>query len=130
MKKLMSTIWFRRSLWLSVISIACVGGLALYIYTVPIATGEYRDAPNHLYSAHAKTWQRHTFTGDPVHYLEFQVESTVNQTMIWRTIYYPATAGGWVDYGDRRTQFIHWNDRSSAVSFTLSNQRVLTVPVP
>lgn len=124
----MSTIWFRRSLWLSAISIACVGGLA--IYTLPIGTGEYQDSPNHRYHATATTLQRRTFTGEQVHYLKFQVESTVNKTMIWRTIYYPATADGWVDYGDRRTQFIHWNDRSSAVSFTLSNQRVLTVPVP
>lgn len=126
----MSTIWFRRSLWLSAIGIACVGGLAIYIYTLSYGTGEYKDAPNRRYRAHAKTMQRRTLTGEQVHYLEFQVKSTVNQTMIWQTIYYPATADGWIDYGDRRTQFIHWNERSSAVSFTLSNQGVLTVPVP
>ena len=123
----MSTVWFRRSLWLGALGIGCAGGLA--VYTLPNGTGEYQDAPNHRYRATGKTLQRRTLTGEQ-HYLEFRVESAANRTVIWQTIYYPATADGWVDYGDRRTQFIHWNDRSSAVSFTLSNQRVLTVPVP
>ena len=126
----MSTVWFRRRLWLSAISIACAGGLTIYIYTLPNGTGEYQEAPNHRYRATAQSMQRRTFTGEQIRYLEFRVESTVNRTIIWRTIYYPATADGWVELGSRSTQFIHWNDRSSAVSFTLSNQRVLTVPVP
>lgn len=127
-KKLMSTIRFHRILWLGAISIACVVGLI--IYTLPSGTGEYQHDPNHHYRADAKALQRRTLTGKQVQYLEFQVESTANQTVIWQATYYPATADEWVDYGDRSTQFIHWNDRSSAVSFTLSNQRVLTVPVP
>lgn len=107
--------------------IACVIGLI--IYTLPSGTGEYQQAPNDRYRANAKALRR-TLTGQQVQYLKFQVESTANQTVIWQATYYPAMADEWLDYGDRSTQFIRWNDRSSAISFTLSNQRVLTIPVP
>ncbi|WP_193198959.1 hypothetical protein [Nostoc sp. MG11] len=124
----MSTTRFRRILWLGAISIACVVGLM--IYTWPSGTGEYQHTPDQRYRADAKALQRRTLTGKQIHYLEFQVESTADQTVIWQATYYPATTDEWIDYGDRSIQFIHWNDSNTAVSFTLPNQRVLTVPVP
>ncbi|MBW4689345.1 MAG: hypothetical protein KME40_30705 [Komarekiella atlantica HA4396-MV6] len=124
----MSTKGFYRILWLSAIGIVCAVGLI--IYTMPSGTGEYQHTPNNQYRADAKVLERRTLTGRQVRYLEFQVKSTANQTVIWQATYYPATADEWIDYGDRSIQFIHWNDSNTAVSFTLPNQRVLTVPVP
>lgn len=99
-----------------------------YIYTQPFGTGEYRDSPNGRYQASADSLQRNTLAGQRIKYLKFSIHR--DRTLVWEAIYHPESSDLWIDFGDRRFQFITWDESSSAATFQLANQRSLTIPVP